>query len=115
MSEPRWHKLWSGAGLGVALVLLVTGSRRVHEIEPSPDVVSAAGKPAASPFEVPSFAPRPEIPPPPPPSASAPGTATLSDLGLIENTTFTGVIRKEGQLFYTYDPAKKRGKRSCPT
>jgi len=99
----------------VALVLLVTGSRQVHEIEPGPDVVSAAEKPAASPFEIPSFAPRPEIPPPPPPSAAAPSTANLSDLGLIENTTFTGVIRKEGHLYFTYDPTKKRGKRSCPT
>jgi hypothetical protein len=115
MSESRWHKLLSGAGLGVAVVLLVTGSRRMHEVEPSPDVVSAVEKPSANPFEVPSFAPRPEIPPPPPPPEAVPSTANLSDLGLIENATFTGVIRKEGHLYYTYDPAKKRGKRSCPT
>ena len=39
----------------------------------------------------------------------------MLDYQLVENATFTGVVRKEGRLYYTYDPTKPRGKRSCPT
>lgn len=99
----------------MALVFLGVGSRRAYEVQPSPDVVHAAAKPSPPPWEMPSFAPRAEIPPPPPPAAPNPAVASISDLSLVENTTFTGVTRREGRLTFTYDPTQKRGKRSCPT
>lgn len=40
----------------------------------------------------------------------------VTDIDLAEDATFTGVIRKEGKLYSTYDRmAPPRGKRACPT
>jgi hypothetical protein len=39
----------------------------------------------------------------------------ISDRQLIIDATFAGVIRREGNLYSTYDRSKPAGKRSCPT
>ncbi len=39
----------------------------------------------------------------------------ISDLQLIIDTTFTGVVRKGDKLHSTYDRTKPRGKLACPT
>ena len=55
------------------------------------------------------------LPTEPKPAAPPVALGPISDFALIENATFTGVTRKEGKLFFTYDPARKHGKQSCPT
>ncbi len=41
---------------------------------------------------------------------------TISEAALVEDSTFAGVIRKDGRLYSTYDrSAPKEGKRACPT
>lgn len=40
----------------------------------------------------------------------------ISEAELVEDSTFAGVVRKEGRLISTYDrSAPKEGKRACPT
>jgi len=39
----------------------------------------------------------------------------ISDRELVEDATFTGVIRTAQKLYSTYDRAQPRGKRACPT
>ena len=39
----------------------------------------------------------------------------VNEAGLIEDSTFGGVVRRDGRLLTTYDRAAPRGKRSCPT
>jgi len=40
----------------------------------------------------------------------------ISEAELVEDSTFAGVVRKEGRLVSTYDrSAPKEGKRACPT
>ncbi len=39
----------------------------------------------------------------------------LHEWQLIEDTTFTGVERRGDKLYSTYDRAKPRGKKACPT
>ena len=39
----------------------------------------------------------------------------LSEMQLVVDTTFGGVMRKGDKLFSTYDRTVARGKRSCPT
>jgi hypothetical protein len=39
----------------------------------------------------------------------------ISDAQLIVDATFTGVARRGGKLYSTYDRAGPRGKRMCPS
>lgn len=40
----------------------------------------------------------------------------ISERQLVEDSTFAGVIRKDGRLYSTYDRSQPReGKRACPT
>ena len=41
--------------------------------------------------------------------------AEISEYQLVEDATFSGTIRKWGQLFSTYDRAAPKGKMACPT
>ncbi len=100
-----------------ALVLLAIGSQRAYTVYPDPNL-KVPLPPVSEPnftepnFAEPSFAPpKPFIPPPLPP----PSEYHFSDRQLVENTTFTGVVRKEDKLYLTYDASQKRGKRACPT
>ena len=112
MKSPRSQKLLSAGGLAAALALLAIGSQRAYTVYPDPNLKIPLPPVSEPNFAEPSFAPpRPFIPLPPPP----PSEYHLSDRQLVENTTFTGVVRKEDKLFLTYDASQKRGKRGCPT
>ena len=50
-----------------------------------------------------------------PPSLPAPSSEQISDSDLMVNATFTGVVRRDGNLFWTYNPAEKQAKQACPT
>ncbi|HOW98366.1 MAG TPA: hypothetical protein P5567_07035 [Kiritimatiellia bacterium] len=39
----------------------------------------------------------------------------ITDRQLVEDATFSGVLRREGRLFSTYDRSQVRGKQACPT
>ena len=39
----------------------------------------------------------------------------ISERELVEDATFTGVVRKGNELQSTYDRSKPKGKRLCPT
>ncbi len=39
----------------------------------------------------------------------------INEADLVEDATFTGIIRKGGKLYTTYDRSKPRGKLACPT
>ena len=39
----------------------------------------------------------------------------ISERELVEDATFTGVVRRADKLYSTYDRAAPRGKRRCPT
>lgn len=39
----------------------------------------------------------------------------VSERQLVVDSTFTGVERRNGRLFSTYDRTVERGKRACPT
>ena len=112
MNESRYVRCASVCGLGVALLLLAMGSGRSYSVSPDPNLQVELPPVSEPSFEPPSFAPRKPFAPPPP---IEPSVSALNDWRLVENTTFTGVIRREGQLYLTYDPAKKRGKRACPS
>jgi hypothetical protein len=111
MKESGLLRFFSFGFLLVALVLLVVGAQRRHTVLPD-ETIKPPPPPVSEPSFGKSFAPPPEPKPDPePPAARGP----ISDLALIENATFTGVTRKDGQLFFTYIPTQKRGKQSCPT
>jgi len=44
-----------------------------------------------------------------------PNARTISELQLVIDSTFGGVVRRAGELWSTYDRTVARGKRSCPT
>lgn len=50
-------------------------------------------------------------PQPSPPQISP----VVNDWDMVVNTTFTGITRTNGYLQFTYNPATKKGKQSCPT
>ena len=111
MNEPQYRKPLAAGGLLLAVVLLVAGSRHVYVVYPDPAVKVELPPVSILDFSQPSFAPpKPIILPPP-----APTEYSILERQLVENTTFTGVVRKEDKLWFTYDPSAKRGKRSCPT
>ena len=39
----------------------------------------------------------------------------ISDIQLVIDATFTGVVRRDGTLYSTYDRSQPRGKKACPT
>lgn len=39
----------------------------------------------------------------------------ITDRQLVVDATFSGVLRREGRLFSTYDRTVTRGKQPCPT
>jgi hypothetical protein len=39
----------------------------------------------------------------------------VSDAAMCADATFTGVVRKEGKLYSTYNRMAPRGKKACPT
>ena len=41
--------------------------------------------------------------------------AVISEFQLVEDATFSGTIRKGGELFSTYNRAEPKGKIACPT
>jgi hypothetical protein len=116
MNVPRYQKFLSIGGLAAALVLLAIGTQRAYTVYPDPNLKVPLPPVSEPNFAVPNFGepnfapPKPFLLPPLPPSEYR-----FTDLGLVENTTFTGVVRKEDKLFLTYDASQKRGKRGCPT
>jgi hypothetical protein len=111
LKEPVSTRIASIALLLTALLLLLAGGLRRHAVLPDP-----AAKPASPPpLSIPSFVTAPVITSPEPAAAAPAEPQSISDLTLVQNATFTGVIRRDGQLFFSYDPAQKHGKQSCPT
>jgi hypothetical protein len=110
--EPGIIRTLSFAFLLGALAMLVIGGQLRHVVLADDTI-----KPPPPPVSEPNFGAPQSAPPfvPPPPSQPAAALGPISELALIENATFTGVTRKDGKLFFTYDPTKKRGKQSCPT
>ncbi|MBP7829228.1 MAG: hypothetical protein KA248_04850 [Kiritimatiellae bacterium] len=39
----------------------------------------------------------------------------IADRQLVVDATFSGVLRRDGRLFSTYDRSQVRGKQACPT
>lgn len=39
----------------------------------------------------------------------------ISEKQLVEDATFSGVVRRSARLYTTYDRSEPRGKRPCPT
>jgi hypothetical protein len=119
MKEPRYISVLSWAGLGVAVVLLTLGAKRDYPVHPDEnqknEVVPVSLVHEGGPPPEAGLGPPLMVVPDPPATAPGPLIRSLSDLKMVENTTFTGVIRKEKELFFTYDPTKKGGKRACPT
>jgi len=109
----RRQKAMAGVVLALALALLIVGARRTHWVMPDPTPKAAPQVTIIQPELVDPYigAPPPFLPPP----SAMPSQHALSDLRMVEAATFTGVIRKDGQLFLTYDPTAQRGKQSCPT
>ena len=109
MNEPQYIRVVATVCLSLAAAFIAMGSQRAHPIKPDPNVKiepPSVSAPGFAPFD-PSKLPAPK--------PLSPEAALIDDWTLVANTTFTGVTRKEDGLFYTYDPAKSRGKRSCPT
>jgi hypothetical protein len=104
-----YQKVLSWAMLVVALALLYAGSRCFHQVYYDP----TAEPPAA--VAAPTIENSPDgetftIPAPPKPLFEQ-----ISDSDLVANATFTGVVRRDGRLYWTYDPSQKQGKQACPT
>lgn len=118
MKEPRSRKILAGGLAILAAALLVMGGRTSYEISPdeieflpSPQLIDpVTGQP---PLSIPTPFGQPSIPPPPEPPKVIPNE--ISDVDLVVNATFTGIVKHDGTLFWTYDPTEKRGKRACPT
>ncbi len=111
MNEPRYLKILASGLAAVALALLVAGACRSYTLHPDPDL-QVDLPPVSEPVFIDPSKPVPPKAPPPPPM---PAEVAMSDIQILENTTFTGVVRKENQLYYNYNPLVKRGKRGCPT
>jgi hypothetical protein len=104
-----WQKLAGTVVLATSIALVALGARKTYTVYPDPTLPVELPPVSIPDFSQPSFAPpkaMPELPP---------SEYSVKDLQFIENTTFTGIALKDGKLFFTYDPTKKRGKRSCPT
>jgi len=106
-----YQKTLSWAVLALAVVLLYFGLQCYYEIYPQETPRSPEPQLVESPFGQPMIA---EL------SVGAPSKAEplpgqISDLELVANATFAGVVRRDGNLYWTYDPAKKQGKQPCPT
>jgi hypothetical protein len=112
MKESVSIRLAAAILLLAALGFIAVGSGRTYEVLPD-EAVMKPPPPIFNPsqFGQPPFGSPEWKPPPDPPKMPGP----MLDYQLVENATFTGVVRKEGRLYYTYDPTKPRGKRSCPT
>ncbi len=39
----------------------------------------------------------------------------VSDAQMVYNSTFSGIVRRDGKLYFTYDRARLSGKQTCPT
>ena len=86
MKFPVTHKTLGVAALILSFVFLLLGSRLTHKIyEEDTDG-----------FGIMAF-------------------IRISERQLVEDATFSGVIRQEGKLFSTYDRMQPRGKKACPT
>lgn len=109
MSEPRYIQVTATVCLSLAAAFIAMGSQRSHHIKPDPNA-----KFEPPPMSAPGFAPfdPTHLPAPKP---LPPEAALIDDWTMVANTTFTGVTRQDDVLYYTYDPSKPRGKRSCPT
>jgi hypothetical protein len=112
MSESDRQTVLAVGVLAVAIGFLAVGTRRVHPVTFDP----AQGSPPVIIARPDAFNPggpgTPPILPPPPP---LPSEHQLTEAQLVENATFAGVARREGKLYFTYNPLEQRGKRSCPT
>jgi hypothetical protein len=85
------RKIIAAVGLGLAIAFVGVGSFKVHEVLAlnAEELAQLLGTPTA--FEV------------------------QPDWKLIIDTTFTGVVLKDGKLRFTYDHSQPIGKRKCPT
>jgi hypothetical protein len=86
MRNAKYNKLLVITALVVALAFLVVGNVRVHEVYDA----------EAEEWGLVAF-------------------VKISERELIEDATFTGVVRKAEKLYSTYDRTQPRGKRLCPT
>ncbi len=105
MKHSTYQKILSWAALVLALTLLYAGRRHIHQVfydrtaEPGTQFVPPT-------LSWPGGAPPPKI---------KPIFEEIGDSALVANATFTGVVRKGDNLYWTYDPSKKQGKQPCPT
>lgn len=85
------RKIIAAVGLGLAIAAVGVGAFKTHDVllQDAEELAELLGTP-------PVFQPHP-------------------DWKLIVDTTFTGIVRKAGKLYFTYDPSKPIGKRKCPT
>lgn len=87
----RFRKAIGAAGLAAAIALLALGAAAKR------DVFILNAESIGKEFGL------------PPPFES------LSDLQVVIDSTFTGIVRKDGKLHSTYDRAMVLTKRACPT
>ena len=86
MRNAKYRKLLVTCVLVAALAFLVVGNVRVHKVYDA----------EAEEWGLVAF-------------------VKISERELIEDATFTGVVRKAEKLYSTYDRTQPRGKRLCPT
>ena len=119
MNDSAFQKSLTVAGILLAIALIAVGAKRSHEVEPFVPEPSAGAEEDPSEWEPTiSFSDTGEpifIVPEEPESPPAPEPVQISDWQMIEATTFTGIVRKDGKLWLTYDPSQPAGKRACPT
>jgi hypothetical protein len=82
----KLERILAGIGLAVAMSLVVIGAVISHK----------AYDPGTEEFGIVAF-------------------TRISDRQLVEDATFSGVLRKGDRLYSTYDRAVPKGKRACPT
>ena len=88
MSNSVHQKVIAATLLAAALAMLVAGSIHAHKVYDQQAEFAEFGLVAFS---------------------------KISDSQLVMDATFTGVIRKDGKLYSTYDRTQPRGKKACPT
>lgn len=98
--------------MALALALLVLGGGRAYQVYQNPALQPPAGESVTLPTGETLTVPESQPDEPSFPKLTA---LSISDSQLVENATFTGVIRSDHLLYFTYDPTKPRGRQACPT
>jgi hypothetical protein len=116
MNDSAFQKSLTAAGLLLGIALIVIGARRSYEVEPFVPEPAAGAEEDPSQFEPTiEFSDTGEMIVVFPEEHLPPEPVRIGDWQMIEATTFTGIARKDGKLWLTYDPSQPAGKRACPT